>query len=410
MSLLDRAARILPRDDEFTNWSGNVRFTPSRTEAPRDADDVRDLVRRAREEGKHVRVAGSGHSFTPLLETDGVLVSTEHLHGVVGVDHDRMEATIQAGTEIGELGPTLREDGVTLIQLGDIDYQTLVGGMATATHGTGASLPHLGALLVGGRLVDGRGEIVEFDETADRELLGALRTSLGVFGVMTEVRVRLRTTRRLRRREWCLSVDEALEQLDELGGRFERVDLYWYPRRDEVKVRTWVAEDEARDEDAPGGVLDKDEVGWSDEMLPSPQENRYDEMEYMLPVEGGPDTFRALRRRILDRHRDQVAWRVLYRWVAGDDAYLSPMTGRDTVTIALLQNADRPFWPYFEDCEPIFLEHGGRPHWAKRHTRRTAELQGMYPEWETFRRLRREHDPNGVFLTPYLASLLEPEA
>lgn len=409
MSIVETAGRMLTGDAEFANWSGNVSFKPGRIEAPRNADAVQGIVRRARDEGQRVRVAGDGHSFTPLLETDGVLITTEHFHGVADVDMDAMEATLQAGTEIGELGPKLRDEGVTLIQLGDIDYQTLAGGMATATHGTGAALPHLGAPLIGGQLVDGRGEIIDFDEQSDPELVHGLRASLGLLGMLTEVRVRVREVQRLRRREWCLPVEEALEQLEQLPHRYERVDMYWYPRRDEVKVRTWVAEDEAGD-DSPGGVLVKDKVGWSDEMLPSPQENRYDEMEYMLPAEQGPAAFRALRERVLERHRKQVAWRVLYRWISGDDAYLSPMNGRDSVSIALLQNAELPFWPYFNDCEPIFLEHDGRPHWAKRHTQRAAQLRRMYPDWEAFQALRREHDPDGVFLTPYLAELMGEEA
>jgi hypothetical protein len=33
----------------------------------------------------------------------------------------------------------------------------------------------------------------------------------------------------------------------------------------------------------------------------------------------------------------------------------------------------------------------------------------MYPEWQAFLELRPRHDPDGVFLTPYLASLFGVE-
>ena len=82
-------------------------------------------------------------------------------------------------------------------------------------------------------------------------------------------------------------------------------------------------------------------------------------------------------RRVKDKHRGTVGWRVLYRTIAPDDAFLSPAYGRDTVTISLHQNAGLPYWDYFRDIEPIFRAHDGRPHWGKKHTlTAAAESEG----------------------------------
>jgi FAD/FMN-containing dehydrogenase len=116
-----------------------------------------------------------------------------------------------------------------------------------------------------------------------------------------------------------------------------------------------------------------------------------------------------VRKRIKEKHRKHVGWRVLYRTVAPDDAYLSTAYERETVTLSLHQNAGLPFWDYFKDIEPIFRAYGGRPHWGKKHTLKAADLRPLYPTWDRFLEVRRAMDPDGVFLSPYLRDLLEGE-
>jgi len=81
-------------------------------------------------------------------------------------------------------------------------------------------------------------------------------------------------------------------------------------------------------------------------------------MEYMLPFEAFRDCFQEIRQRIKERHRQYVGWRVLCRTVVADDGFLSPFYGRDTMTIACLQNNTLPHREYFEDLEPILRSYG----------------------------------------------------
>ena len=61
----------------FVNWSGSLAFTPSGYAEPADEDEVRELVLWARESGNTLRPVGSGHSSSPLVRTDGTLVSSK---------------------------------------------------------------------------------------------------------------------------------------------------------------------------------------------------------------------------------------------------------------------------------------------------------------------------------------------
>ena len=71
----------LPAADAWSNWVGNQTFTPGFAAAPRDEDEVAALVRDASERGVGVRVSGATHSFTPIVQTDGLLLD---LSGAAG--------------------------------------------------------------------------------------------------------------------------------------------------------------------------------------------------------------------------------------------------------------------------------------------------------------------------------------
>ena len=47
----------------------------------------------------------------------------------------------------------------------------------------------------------------------------------------------------------------------------------------------------------------------------------------------------------------------------------------------------------FAEGEPIFRAHGGRPHWAKRHTLTARDVDTLYPKAARFRAVRAQVDP-----------------
>ena len=88
----------------WKNWSGSVRCTPAAFVRPTTIEAVSELVRQSARDGHVVRVAGAGHSFTPLAQTDGILVSLDGLKGIESLDAQRREATVFAGTRLYDLG------------------------------------------------------------------------------------------------------------------------------------------------------------------------------------------------------------------------------------------------------------------------------------------------------------------
>ncbi|TCB99613.1 FAD-binding protein [Micromonospora zingiberis] len=399
----------------FVNWSGSLTFTPAGHAEPADEDEVRDLIVRARESGRTLRPVGSGHSSSPLVRTDGLLVSLDRMAGVI--DKAGEFATVLGGTRLKALGEGLYDAGLAMDNLGDVDYQSIAGATATGTHGTGLGFGNLSTQVTGVRLVTGTGETLDISADQNAELLPAARLSLGVLGVVTQLTLGVQPRYELRRRAWCAPVEWTLDHLAELQHTNRNMDFYWYPRSDLTQVRTMNRADDAQDgqpwstrqllESGPAGELREIEVGPTHRTIPRHRELRFEEIEYMLPSDAFPACFAEVRRRILSRHRRTVGWRVLVRTIAGDDIWLSNAYGRPTTTIACLQNTSLPYEEYFRDMEAVFRRYGGRPHWGKKHWLTARELRPLLPRWDDFQEVRRRLDPDGVFLTPDLARLLE---
>ncbi|MEV0393566.1 D-arabinono-1,4-lactone oxidase [Polymorphospora rubra] len=400
---------------QFVNWSGSLSFTPGGYAEPADEEAVCELVRRARADRTKLRPVGSGHSSSPLVRTDGTLVSLDRMAGVIGDDPAAGRATVWAGTKLKALGEGLYDAGLAMDNLGDVDYQSIAGATATGTHGSGLGFGNMSTQVAGVRLVTGGGEILDISARDNADLFAAARLSLGALGVVTRITLDVQPRYELRRRSWCAHVDWTLDHLAELQHTNRNMDFYWYPRSEQTQIRTMNRRDREPDihpwwagrEPGPGGHPPEVQVGPTHRTIPRHRELRFEEIEYMLPSEAFPACFAEVRRRIRERHRRVAAWRVLVRTVAADDIALSNAYGRATTTIACLQNSSLPYEEYFRDMESVFRQYGGRPHWGKNHWLTARELRPLYPRWDDFRAARRRLDPDGVFLTPDLARLLE---
>lgn len=88
-------------------------------------------------DAEHYRTVGSGHSFTPVARTDATLFSFENLGGITDINPQTNQASLLAGMHLKNLKGPLTETGLSLINQGDIDQQTIAGAVSTSTHGTG---------------------------------------------------------------------------------------------------------------------------------------------------------------------------------------------------------------------------------------------------------------------------------
>ena len=390
---------------KWKNWSESIEFTPNERSKPKNEEEVKRVILRAKKEGKQVRTVGAGHSSVPLVVTDKIFMNLERLKGMLDHDPSSSRVIMLPGTDIKEAGKLLIKHHLSMHNTGDVDMQTLGGAFSTGTHGSGIKLQNLSGMIKGCRLVDGNGEIHDIDES-DADILNATKVSLGSLGIFTQFTLQAEQAEKYIRQEFWTRTESCLAHLGQLIEENDMFDFYWYPRNDLVKLRMCnpVAD---KVEVLPYGRPAKEETGWLYQILPQDRHLKYEEMEYFVPMGAAPECFQEIRQRIKAKHRHYVGWRVLYRTIAADDMLLSPSYGRDTVSIAILQNYQLEYQSYFDDIEPIFRAYGGRPHWGKKHSLTSNELRELYPKWEEFMKLRREFDPEGIFLNDYLKQILD---
>ncbi len=421
------------------NWGGNLQFRPATICYPDSEEAIIQLVRRARKEGRRIRVMGAGHSWMPLIQTDDLLVSLDRWAGIEAIDHTRRIATVRAGTRLRHLGPALAQQGLAMENLGDIDAQSIAGALLTGTHGTGIQFGILATQLESITFVDGRGELVSCSRTQQAECFRAAAVSLGTLGIVTRLSLRCVPAFQLKEHTFKGHLDGLLSQLDNYLQAHRNVECYWIPYTKALQIKTWNETEQAPrrgvrwwynkvllENVALGALMhyckwrphriprvnkfvaslisDNTYIDQSYRLFASPRYVRFMEMEYSLPIEQFPQAMRALEEAFYFQ-RFHVAFPIECRFVRGDYLMLSPATGRNSAYIAVHQLKGMPWQDYFHTVEAIFQHYGGRPHWGKIHTCTAKELAQMYPEWDQFNRIRHIHDPDGIFLNSWLEKI-----
>lgn len=428
-SAANKPRRQLP----WRNWSGSQQCLPGARLAPGSVAELQEILSTA---SGVVRPVGAGHSFSPLVPTDGTIVSLSRISGMVEHDPATLQATFWAGSRLGDMGQPLAEVGQALVNMPDIDEQTLAGCLATATHGTGVDIGCMSTFIEGLQLMDARGDLHECDRQQNTELFEAARVSLGALGIITQVRLQNVAPYRLRRETvWC-DFDEILDIADSQAHKHRNFEFYYIPfsgmgftdahdMTDQPISSTGKIDG---NEGARDLQLARDLLSWSarlrelvlgsymktlsDEVTienswknyASERNVRFNEMEYHLPRENGLPALREIRNELETRH-PEVFFPIEVRFVRADDIWLSPFYQRDCCSIAVHRFFEEDYKPYFSAIEPIFRKYGGRPHWGKLNTLQQADFRTLYPRWDDFAAVRREMDPQGRFLNPYLAGL-----
>lgn len=423
---------------EWRNWSGSVVSRPASVHFPRTDEELRQVVE-ACGPGQTVRVAGSGHSFTPVVQSDDVLVSLENYTGVTEVDEAAGRATVRAGTRLDSLTSVLAEHGVMMENMGDVDRQTIAGALATGTHGTGIDLGILATQVAELRLLTADGEFVTLDPS-DGDRFQAAQVSLGALGIVAEVTLDLRSQYRLKEVEGPHDLEETLADLEHLREAHRNFEFFWFPHTDVAVVKTLDETDEkgslglAFEETVENayweaanrlgqavpslcGPLDRlttnlftetVRIGPSHRVYPTAREVRFNETEHGVPAEDAVQAFQDVREYV-EREGQDVMFPVEFRYVAGDDISLSPAYGRDSAFIAVHKYHRKPYKEFFGGIYDVFDRYDGRPHWGKLHDKTAAELEPLYPEWDTFLSVREEFDPEGLFLNDHLTTIFGVE-
>ncbi len=430
----------------WRNWAGNQESRPRHRVRPHTVQDVADTVRTAGERGLTVKAVGSGHSFTPVAVTDGVLMDLGAMSGVISADLERARVRVRAGTPLHVLNRELAVRGLSPSNLGDVDRQTVAGAISTGTHGTGARLGGLATQVVGLELVLADGAVVTCDAEHDPELFAAARLGLGALGVLTAVELQCEPEFALSAVETPLPLAEVLDGIHDLADGNDHFEFFWFPgtdvaltkrnnrlpagtpRRPLHPVRAWLdyelfantalhgmslalrrwPELTPRGNRLTAALLSARE--YSDtayEVFVSPRRVRFVEAEYAIPREAVVEGFTRIRR-VIEDGPHHVSFPIEVRFAAADDIPLSTAYGRDSAYLAVHMFEGVAYEAYFKQVEAALVELEARPHWGKLHWRTADDLRASYPRFGEFLATRDRVDPGGLFANAYLDRVLGP--
>jgi L-gulonolactone oxidase len=425
----------------WQNWAGNQVMEPVAVAHPRGTDEIAQVVKDAAAHGRRVKAIGSGHSFTSIGLTDGVLVQLDRHADLLSVDETGL-ATVQAGLPLHRLNALLAEHGRALVNMGDVDAQTVSGAISTGTHGTGRSSASIAAQVAALEVVLADGSVVACSSTERPALFEHARIGLGALGVVTTVTFRTEPSFHLRADERPMPLQDVLDGYQDLVDGNDHFEFFWFPHTDVALTKRNNRTTEAAAPLSRGrawfddvflsnkvfgaacafgataprlipsvnrlsarALSPRTYTDTSHKVFISPRTVRFHEMEYAVPQADLPAVLAEVRR-VIDGLGERISFPVEVRAAPADDIPLSTASGRASSYVALHQYRRTPYDRYFTAVEKVFQDVAGRPHWGKLHTLGAEQLRTRYPRFDDFLAVRRELDPDGLFRNAYLDRVL----
>jgi FAD/FMN-containing dehydrogenase len=204
------------RNQTWENWGRTARCQPEFSFYPERVEDLIQIIDFARERGKQVRVAASGHSWSELVPTDGILVFVHQLNKVTMdlSDDSHPRVVIESGATVKEVNDVLEENGYALPLNVVLESVRFGGLIATGSHGSGWNNPTLSDLVYAIEIVTASGQLRKFEAGVDNDdVMNAVRLNLGMFGIMYRITMNVQKSWVVHAHDECLPIERVLEDL-----------------------------------------------------------------------------------------------------------------------------------------------------------------------------------------------------
>ena len=256
---------------------------------PGSTAEAREAVVKVRDAGQNLSIAAGRHAMGgQQFLSGGVLLDTQRLNRVVGLDPERGIVTVEAGIMWSDLIPALRDMQADAGQRWSVvqkqtgaDRLSVGGALAANGHGRGLTYRPIVQDIEAFEMIDADGNLVRCDRHQNRDLFSLAIGGYGLFGVITTVDLSLMPAHHVRR------VVE-VTTIDKLGDLFQQriADGFTYG---DFQYRT--------DENSPGFLVDG-------------------VLSCYRPVDGSEASTAPAPQYLLS----QAAWRQLLYWSHADKA------------------------------------------------------------------------------------------
>jgi nucleoside-diphosphate-sugar epimerase/FAD/FMN-containing dehydrogenase len=440
--LLLKEQGLLPGNGRrLWNADRHYSLSPAAICHPKDEQEIVKIVQEAGKRRLKVKPIGALHSFAALPESAGVCISLEHFKNVLNIGNSSV--TVQGGIKISELNRLLAENNQGLPIHGSNTEQTVAGAISTGTHGGSIHHGTLSDYVRGIRLVKSSGEVIEMNP--ESPTFGAAIVSLGLLGVVSTVTLECVPKFYLRSTTAVQPLEFLLKNFDLLQKENDYTDLSYYPQTNDVAMllmnRVEGAESEDIERRPPSPSKFQQRLisrsfkfflkklpalpksfqrkavtrfmetsyrathGRSDRVLnfvelidcdPFP----IDDLEFAVPFASAPAVLRSLAEHFSKPGKYRRFFPIHIRCSKGGKQWLSANYARDVCWFEFWQYPPDP--AFYRQLHEIFKPFEYRIHWGKLAATPLEEVRQGIPRFDEFVEIRRQFDPDGMFLNDYL--------
>lgn len=433
---------------QWINWSHSFISNPEFIVYPKSEKELKDTIAKAFQNNTTLKIVGSGHSCSLISATQGgYLLDFKEYNKIINFEESSGLLTVEGGTSLEKISKFALKNKMALPNLGTIVSQSISGAISTGTHGSGIQKEAIDQCVVCFTIITAKGEVKVFDKRIDAEAFYVAVVGIGALGVISQVTIQLVKEYNLSITTKAFSFDEMIANIHQ-SETDEFMRFWWAPHTN--KVQYWTAH-KTKEQATKQSKLKNwyqdiflgnrlHEFGlwftsYFSNLIPSlnkvmfglllNKEHNYvtdfldgftlpilvkqSVMEYGIPIEDTAVVLQKIKKLLTDK-KYKVHMPIEVRFAPKNSAALSMAYDRTTCYIGII--AYKPYGKaldyqdYFKDVHAIFKEHKGRPHWAKVTHYSKEELNALYPNFQKFKDLRKELDPNGMFLNTFLKRIL----
>jgi L-gulonolactone oxidase len=423
----------------WVSWNENVTYNYKQLFKITTEEELQDVIKNS----EKIRVFGTKQSSADIASGLETLLDITSYNKILSFDDVEHKVTVQSGVILRDLLEAIEAKGWCIPCLPDINTITIGGALATGTHGTSGKL--LCEYMTNCSMVLADGSLKVIDQKD--ELIDAVRVSLGVLGVMSEITFKCEPIYTLHVKEGPEDDSEWLPKIRQRLQKHDFLRILWLPHTDKGYVITGDKIDpnkEIIEDFGPAYLKHRRKASkilykyshifpWTTAIankllyrgfFSSTKEHKgslyqatvtksrgstIELAEWTIGMDIFPKVFEELKTEINKwSNKSFIHIPMDIRFIYKDKSWLSYAYGEDTVTMGCVSRnaATADTYEAFKSIEKVFLKYGGRPHWGKRFVAKDATLSKIYDKWEDFKVLRKDFDPNNKFLNPYLTKLL----
>jgi len=416
----------------YTTFDSTHKSNQKKTFFPNSLNDIIKIIK-SNSSGK-IRSSGGHHTFNTISLSDDIMLRTTNMKKILDLNTDVLQITVESGATISEINAYLKKYKLALQILPAIPWQSIVGALATSSHGSNTNKGSMSSMIIGMTVVLADGSVRNFSKK-DKEFK-AIIVNLGCLGVVYSVTLKCVHEFAIKHETKMMTLDVFKREMNDLENmkKYVYIQGYIYPELKNNNVKVYYREiasdvdtnklpikmktnDEVKLSPKYRQYKDQYRVDWSDNILTNNQEaGSYTEAEIAVDIKKWNSAVDDVIKLYFEHKKNnnyKSGWPLLVRFTQSDDSLIGMTSGRNSVFIdtfnTISKAKDENLENYFKDFENLLInKYQGRPHYGKRNYLDSKKMKKIYGKNAAeFNKIRKSMDPMGMFSNNYIDNLLE---